>query len=104
MLEIQRLGAVLELGPLLNEQFHEFRMLVEILQVSANGGHDSIDRVGHRGDRLVDSLREPMHTTIDSGEKKFALGGEITVNGALANAKFLGDGIHVGVGIAVFGE
>ena len=47
---------------------------------------------------------ELAHEAIDGGQEQFTLGGEIAVNGALAYAEAIGQGLGVGLGVSAFGE
>src|SRR5262249_34519267 len=104
MLEIGRLVAVLELGPLLHQKLDVIGMLAKESEIGAQRGGDALERIDDALDATVNAVAHPLHTTIRRREKKFALAGEIAIERAFADAEFVGQELRVGVAVAMLGE
>jgi len=55
-------------------------------------------------DGAVDPLAHHAHDPIGGGQEKFALAGEIAVDGAFADAELFREELRIAVGVAVLGE
>jgi hypothetical protein len=96
--EIERPVPVAEIGPFLDEQFGHFRPVVEKGQVRQNRRFEPDERVDrHVVHDAVDCGGKVLHGTIHRGQEQVVLGRKITVDGPLADAEVVGDGLDVGV-------
>jgi hypothetical protein len=93
-----------ELGPLLDQQLNELRLLRKKGQESTDGLGNLVQRILVVGDAAFDSFAELAHDAIDRRQEKLLLAGEIAVQGTLADPQPIGQDLGLGVRIAVLGE
>ena len=99
-----RLLAILELGPLLDQQLDEIGVLRHERQEGAHGHGDALQRVLDVGNGGVDGLAHLPHDAVDGGEEKLFLAGEIAVDRALADLQLVGQHLRIGLCETVAGE
>ena len=104
MLEVGGLLAVFELRPFLDQQLDQLRLLGEELQIGFDGPARAYERIVDAGDTFVDGRHQAFHDPIGGGEKQLPLGGEIAIDGSLADLEHVGDGLGGRIGVAVLGE
>ena len=104
MLEIGGPLAVPELGPLLDQQLHVFRMRREERQK----GHDApgylLQTVLDPGDARQDLLLHLSHHPIRRGQEKIALAGKMAVDRSLAELEPSGQHLRDCIGKPVLGK
>jgi hypothetical protein len=104
VLEVGRLLPVLGVGPLLDQQLDELRVVREEAQERSDGLGQPVERVLDPRNIGVDPLAKPAHDAIGRGQEQVALAGEMAVKGPLADLELLDGGLRDHVGVAVLGE
>src|SRR5439155_2722688 len=92
------------LSPLLHQQFDKLGVLGKESQIGADRHGYPVEWIFDARNARIDLIAKHPHDSVGGGEEDVFLAGEVTVNGAFADAELLGEKLSVRVGIAVLRE